>query len=427
MDAGAIEQALERTRERTWELVAPADPGDLREQFDPIVSPVMWDLLHIARFEELWLVERAAGGDASLDDDVDALQHERYERAEIDLPTLDEVRDLHRDVRERTLEVLADLPEDPDDPLTADGFVHRMIVDHERQHQENIAVAFDTFPRGRYVPPDRAPTPDPAPVDDGMVEVPGGPFPMGHPREPGTYDNEWPRHEREVAAFRIGRTPVTNADYLAFMEDGGYEDPGLWPGDSFDFVAGVGKVHPRNWKRSGADDWYVKRYDELVELPPDHPVTHVSWYEARAYATWAGKRLPTEAEWEKACTWDPDGGDKSTYPWGDVGWSPELANLDRRTWSTAPVGAYPKGVSPVGCHQMVGDGWEWTATAFDGYPGFEAFPYDEYSKTFHGEGYQVLRGGSWITHPANARGTFRNWAYPHLRHMPAGFRLAEDA
>jgi iron(II)-dependent oxidoreductase len=161
----------------------------------------------------------------------------------------------------------------------------------------------------------------------------------------------------------------------------------------------------------------------------DRPVMGVSAFEAEAYADWADGRLPTEAEWEAAASRDPEAGTKTRFPWGDeADEDPEAvpANLDAQHWATAPVGAYPDGASPLGVEQMVGDVWEWTATIFDGYPGYEPFPYPEYSQPFLGEEYRVLRGGSWSSHPNNARTTFRNWLYPRLRHIPAGFRVVWD-
>jgi iron(II)-dependent oxidoreductase len=167
--------------------------------------------------------------------------------------------------------------------------------------------------------------------------------------------------------------------------------------------------------------------DRVRPLPEDEPVVHVSYWEADAYARWAGKRLPTEQEWEKAATWDPARGVKRRHPWGEEAPAPERANVDQLVFSPAPAGAYPEGASAYGVHQMIGDVWEWTSTDFYGYPGFEAYPYAEYSEVFVGPGYKVLRGGSWATRPAVARGTFRNWDHPIRRQIFSGFRCARDA
>jgi iron(II)-dependent oxidoreductase len=154
-------------------------------------------------------------------------------------------------------------------------------------------------------------------------------------------------------------------------------------------------------------------------------VQHVSFYEAEAYAQWAGRRLPTEAEWETAATSTADG-EKLLQPWGDAPHRGR-ANVGRARFAPAPVGSYPGGVSPVGCHGMLGDVWEWTASPFRAYPEFEPFPYPEYSAVFFDGGYRVLRGGSWATHPLVARATFRNWDHPQRRQIFSGFRTARDA
>jgi iron(II)-dependent oxidoreductase len=154
---------------------------------------------------------------------------------------------------------------------------------------------------------------------------------------------------------------------------------------------------------------------------------HVCFWEAEAFARWRGKRLPTEAEWEKAAVWDPATGGSRCYPWGDDDPRPEHANLDQMAFEPAPVGSYPAGVSAVGAHQMIGDVWEWTASDFTAYPDFEPYPYEEYSAVFFGRDSKVLRGGSWATRPAVARATFRNWDFPIRRQIFAGFRCVRDS
>jgi iron(II)-dependent oxidoreductase len=167
--------------------------------------------------------------------------------------------------------------------------------------------------------------------------------------------------------------------------------------------------------------------DRATPIDPNRPVCHVCYYEAEAFAVWAGKRLPTEFEWEAAASWDPIAGCARRFPWGDDAPTPALANLDQLSFETAPVGAYTKNVSALGCYGMIGDVWEWTSTDFHGYPGFEPFPYPEYSQAFFGSEYKVLRGGSWATRPGAIRNTFRNWDYPLRRQIFSGFRCARDA
>jgi iron(II)-dependent oxidoreductase len=259
-----------------------------------------------------------------------------------------------------------------------------------------------------------------------MAIVPAGSFEMGTDDRRWALDNERPAHEVWVDRFRIDLHPTTNGEYLRFVEDGGYAQPSLWSELGRAWLAEARPAHPAMWLRLSDGSWWERAFGQIVPLVLDQPVVHVSWFEADAYARWAGKRLPTEAEWEKAASWDLERGTKRRYPWGDRPPTPELANLDQTTFRPAAVGAYPGGRSYFGCHQMLGDVWEWTATDFGPYPGFEAFPYAEYSEAHFDEGYKVLRGGAWATQPIAIRNTFRNWDLPERRQIFAGFRCAAD-
>jgi gamma-glutamyl hercynylcysteine S-oxide synthase len=246
-----------------------------------------------------------------------------------------------------------------------------------------------------------------------MVSIPGGEYTIGTNDRSAAYDNERPRHIVTLAPYRMDVTPVTNGAYLAFIADGGYSRPELWSPAGLQWLAQSRAVAPMYWSVTASID-------------PTRPVAHVSYYEAEAFARWAGKRLPTEAEWEVAATWDPAIGAARLYPWGDEPPTTALANLDQLGFDTAPVGAYPRNVSPFGCTGMIGDVWEWTSTDFGPYPGFEAFPYREYSEVFFGNEYKILRGGSWATRIPVARSSFRNWDYPVRRQIFSGFRCAAD-
>jgi iron(II)-dependent oxidoreductase len=256
--------------------------------------------------------------------------------------------------------------------------------------------------------------------------VEGGPFVMGTDSEAWAYDNERPAHVVDLDGFWIDTTPVVNADYLAFMEDGGYHDRRHWTDDGWAWRQEADLTAPQFWHPEGGGSWSVRRYGRSLPLVPDEPVQHVCWYEADAYARWAGKRLPSEAEWEKAASWTPEGL-KRRFPWGDEPATDELANLGQRHFGPAPAGAYPRGAGPWGAEQMVGDVWEWTSSDFTAYPGFVSFPYREYSEVFYGSDYKVLRGGSWATDPVAVRTTFRNWDFPVRRQIFCGFRCARDA
>ncbi|MDQ3898301.1 MAG: SUMF1/EgtB/PvdO family nonheme iron enzyme, partial [Actinomycetota bacterium] len=258
------------------------------------------------------------------------------------------------------------------------------------------------------------------------VAIPGGPFVMGTDDEAWAYDNERPAHVVDLPAFRIDAAPVTNRAYAGFVADGGYDDPRWWTEDGWAWRQKEDLRHPQFWRTEGDGRWSRLRFGWREDLPLDEPVQHVCWYEADAYARWAGKRLPSEAEWEKAASWSPDGR-KRRFPWGDTEPDAARANLSQTHFRPAPVGAYPAGATSHGCHQLVGDVWEWTSSDFEPYPGFATFPYREYSEVFFGSGYKVLRGGSWATSPLAVRTTFRNWDYPIRRQIFAGFRCARDA
>jgi iron(II)-dependent oxidoreductase len=260
----------------------------------------------------------------------------------------------------------------------------------------------------------------------GMVRFPGGRVEIGTDDRSAAYDNERPRHTVAVAPFDIDVHPVTNGQFLEFMEADGYRRPEHWSEAGRRWLAESGAEAPKYWFRSEGR-WMTRVMDRVGPVEPDHPVCHVCWHEADAFARWAGKRLPTEIEWEAAAAWDPASGRQRRYPWGDEPPTRELANLDQLGFGTAPVGAYRRNVSPIGCRGMIGDVWEWTSSDFLPWPGFEVFPYAEYSEMFFGAEYKVLRGGSWATRPGAVRNTFRNWDYPIRRQIFSGFRCARDA
>jgi iron(II)-dependent oxidoreductase len=318
-------------------------------------------------------------------------------------------------VRERALEALdaADAP---------DPFLWEMVIQHEHQHNETMLQTLALAWPGVFAP-ERAPLPGAAAVAGGTVRVDGGPFLAGAPAAGFAYDNERPRHEVDLAAFEIDRLPVTSGDYLEFVADGGYRRRSLWTEAGWDWRRRENAERPLNWAPGGAE----RRFERIAAVDPELPVMHVSWFEADAYARWRGMRLPTELEWEKAAAWAPGASEPRRFPWGDAPPDPTRANLDQSGFGPAPAGAYPDGASGYGVLGLVGDVWEWTASAFAGYPGFEPYPYREYSSIFFGGEYRVLRGGSWATRPRVARNTFRNWDFPGRRQIFAGFRCARDA
>jgi gamma-glutamyl hercynylcysteine S-oxide synthase len=344
-------EALADARSRTLELVADLDDEVLHRPLDPIMSPLVWDLGHIAAYEDLWCVHRLTG-EPLLREDLaavyDAFETPRAVRGDVELLRREEALDYLDAVRERTLGVMR-APHD----------FHELVVRHELQHTETMRQAL--FLGGL---PGGAPTGLPSlPAEPEWLTFEAGPFAMGAGDDGFAYDNEKPRHDAWTDAFRITRTPVTNATWLTFTEGGGYERREWWSDEGWAWKEEYDITHPMGW--AGGDD---------------HPVQHVSWFEADAFARSLGARLPTEAEWERAS-------------------------------------AALEGVGLV---------WEWTSSEFGGYPGFRAYPYREYSEVFFRRGYRVLRGGSWAASPRVATRTFRNWDLPQRRQIFSGLRLAGE-
>jgi iron(II)-dependent oxidoreductase len=412
-ETDAVIEGLADARERTLDLTSPLSDGDVEAQHSPLMSPLAWDLAHIAAYEDLWLVSRF-GERPLLHEDLaatyDAFETPRSVRGEIELLDRPGAEAYLAEVRARTLEVIADRG-------IGDGTLFELVIRHEHQHRETM---LQTLQLARL--PGFAPAGVPGPPAPGgltgreAIAIPAGAFEVGAAAQGFAYDNERPRHMAALPAFRLGRTPVTNATWRTFAEGGGYERRTLWSDEAWSWKEQYDITHPLHW----SDDGHEWRMGKWVPLDPDKPVVHVSWFEADAFARAHGARLPTEFEWEKAATWDQV--TRTVRPP-----SSEYANLDQAAFGTHAVGSYPDGVSPCGALGMLGDVWEWTASDFRGYPGFHAHPYREYSEVFFGPEYKVLRGGSWATVRRVANAHFRNWDLPQRRQIFSGVRLAWDA
>jgi len=418
---------LARVRDRSIGLTtAVLDEGELTRQHSPLMSPLVWDLAHVGNYEELWLVRQLAGAEPmrpEIDGLYDAFEHPRAERPSLPLLGPTEAQRYIELVRRKVFDALDTLPA-PSDPTSIS--LYAMVVQHEHQHDETM-LATHQLRRGApaLTDPD-SPVPPRAGPLPAEVLVPAGPFVMGTSTDPWAYDNERPAHTRDLPAFWLDTTPVTVGAYRGFVESGGYDEATFWSDRGWAWRCRSGKRAPAFWVRDG-NGWFRRRFGRLEPLPDDEPVQHVCWYEAEAYARWAGRRLPTEAEWEKAASWDPATETQRRYPWGDDEPDATRANLGQTRLRPAPAGSYPAGAAPCGALQLLGDVWEWTASEFTGHPGFCVFPYREYSEVFFGEGYKVLRGGSWATDPVACRATFRNWDHSIRRQIFAGFRTARDA
>lgn len=427
--AEQVAALLAEARERTLLLISPLSEAELRTQHNRLMGPLLWDLGHIAHFEELWLLRNLEGPVefGEMPGMFNPFENPRSVRGALDMPTLPQTLSVMAETRARVLERIPSLELAGDDPLLRDGYVFRMVAQHEYQHGETMLQALQLKEEGLYRAPRGWSVPEPrwTPAAE-MVVFPGGEVEIGTADRSAAYDNERPPHRVELRPFRIDAAPVTNGAYLDFMEAGGYDERRFWTDAGWAWREETGARAPQFWEREGGE-WTTRSMDRRAPVDPRRPVCHVCAHEAEAFARWAGKRLPTEQEWEAAATWDPATGSRRAYPWGDEASTREHANLDQLAFETAPVGAYPRNVSPIGCYGMIGDVWEWTASDFGGYPGYRTFPYPEYSEVFFGPEYRVLRGGSWATRPGAARSTFRNWDYPIRRQIFSGFRCAADA
>ncbi len=411
-------ELLEDARQRTLGLVEDLDDSQLMGERLAIVNPLLWEIGHIAWFQEKWSL-RHLRGEAPIRDRADSL----YDSMAIphdtrwDLPLFDRRDTLAymRQVLDRVQEHLASSPNElSDDEI----YFHLLPLFHEDMHAEAFSYTRQTLrypsPTGVFGNNDEAVLGGPLAGD---VEVAGGSFELGaRPDSAFAFDNEKWAHTVVVAPFRIARAAVTQGEFAAFVDDGGYGQRQWWTEEGWEWRRREEAQHPVYWRQDGGR-WQRRIYDQWTELEEHRAVVHMNWFEAEAYCRWAGRRLPTEAEWELAA----GGPAKQTYPWGEESDADGRANLDGRHGGTVDVGALADGDSPFGCRQMMGNVWEWTADAFGPFPGFVADPYKEYSEPWFGD-HKVLRGGCWVTRSRMLRNTWRNFYQPHRRDVWAGFR-----
>ncbi len=418
--------ALTEARERTLAMVAPYSDHDVERVTSPVLSPLVWDLAHIAAYEDLWLCHRHGGLDLlrpDLAEMYDAFETPRAVRGDLPLLNRSEAEDYLAAVRARSQAVLERSGD-------GDGTLVELVLRHELQHTETMLQAIELagFAVAPGLPRRERPSLNGGPRHTGLerLSVPGGPCSIGAAAAGFAYDNERPRHQTDVRDFCIGHVPITNASYLHFVEGGGYERREWWTAEAWHWKEEYDITHPQGWARGPGGQWQQRRVDGVAPLDPDEPVVHVCWFEADAFARAHGARLPTEVEWEKAATWDQRTGDTRPFPWGEDAPRPDgrRANLDHAYGGPAPAGVLTAGAAPCGALGMLGDVWEWTGSHFAGYDGFRANPYREYSEAFFGQRHYVLRGGSWATSAHTITPTFRNWDLPQRRHIFAGIRLA---
>lgn len=408
---------LKDARERSLALFDGLTEEQLSVPRLPIVNPPRWEIGHVAWFQEHWTLRRL-GREPPVRADGDALYDSSNvghdSRWELPLPSSDGTRLYLRRILDRVLGRLATIEMNDEEE-----YFHRLVLFHEDMHAEAMLYTRQTlgFPRPQWV---RAEAPAGGSVE-GDVETPGGAFLLGATTDsPFVFDNEKWAHEVEVEPFRIARAPVTQAQFAAFVEADGYGRDELWSREGLAWRTNADARHPVYWLRGTGGRWMRRHYDRELPLEEHLPVIHVNWHEAQAYCRWAGRRLPTEAEWEFAASVGPDE-EKRAFPWGDARPDPSRAHLDLESDGCVPVGACADGDSPSGCRQMIGNVWEWTASDFLPYPGFVADPYRDYSAPWFGT-HKVLRGGCFATRARLLRNTWRNFYTPDRRDVFAGFR-----
>ncbi len=419
MDRATIAAWLEDARARTLELTSDLDDAQRMGPRLDVVNPLLWEVGHLAWFQERWTL-RHLDGRAPLRADGDALYdstavaHET--RWDLPLPSFDETVAYARRVLDEVEERLARVAFDE-----REAWFHALVVFHEDMHGEAFTYTRQTL--GYPAPPGaERDAPDAGPCA-GDAQLPGGTFELGAPVGAAfAFDNEQQAHVVELRPFRLARAPVTQGELRAFVEDGGYERDELWTPRGRAWRAAERRTAPVYWRREGGS-WLRRSFDREVALEEHRPALHVCAHEADAYCAWAGRRLPTEAEWEHAASLAPGAAAKRVHPWGAAPPDAGCARLDGARLETADVGAHAAGDSAAGCRQMCGNVWEWTASAFEPYTGFVPGPYAEYSEPWFGD-HRVLRGGAWATRGRVLRNTWRNFYTPDRADVLAGFRTA---
>lgn len=424
-----VEWATDASR-RLLELVADLDEDQLVGPQLPVINPFLWEVGHVTWFQEVFVLRRALGEEPLIPHadaiwDSAAIPHGT--RWWLQLPSRKETVAYADEVARRVVQGLRSRQ------ATAQlSYIARYAVHHHDMHTEaltytrqTLAYPVPALPGTQVELPEGTLLEGPLPGD---VSLPGGRYLLGADRdEPFVHDNEKWVHPVDLQPFDIARAPVTQEEYACFVDDGGYRRRELWSEDGWAWRQSVEAEAPVYWRRSGAG-WQRRDFDRWVALEAHRPVNHVCWYEADAFCRWAGRRLPSEAEWEAAAIgvaggaegWEPR---RRRFPWGEEPLSAWRANLDWQHLGTVDVAAYPAGDSPSGCRQMIGNVWEWTSSTFLPYPNFEQDAYRDNSWPWFGTR-KVLRGGAWATRSRMMRSTLRNYFTPERRDVLAGFRTA---
>ncbi len=419
VDPTLLAAELRASREHLTRITADLDGEQLFGPKLAIVNPPLWELGHVAWFQEYWCLRKSARGSApeplvSVADALyDSAKVHHDTRWDLRLPDLETTRSYQAGVLERVVRRLEQEPENRE----LHYFV-QLATFHEDMHAEAFHYTRQTLGYGDPFDGNECAAGPRAQVA-GDVELPGGTFLLGaSPSDNFVFDNEKWAHEVEIRPFRMARAAVTNAEFAAFVDAGGYARREWWDDEGWQWQAATNQAAPKYWVRQD-DAWLQRRFDRVVPLAPNEPVLHVNWHEANAYCRFARRRLPTEAEWEYAASFDAGARQKRYYPWGNDFPSRKQAHLESA--GITNVHDHPEGDSPSGCRQMIGNVWEWTASTFGPYPGFVVDPYKEYSQPWFGT-HKVLRGGSFATTRRLIRNTWRNFYTPDRNDVFAGFR-----
>jgi gamma-glutamyl hercynylcysteine S-oxide synthase len=415
--AAELRSMLLDARRRTLELVSDLSDEQLAVPETDTVNPPIWEMGHVAWFQERWAL-RHVRGEASIhphaDEFWDSAAVSHHSRWELPLPSRTATLQYMQEVLGRVLDRLP-----PRDVSEDQAYFYWLGIMHEDMHDEAFAytrqaLGYPAPVRWRAAAISASPE-----FASGDVEMEAGTYLLGAvPGKRFVFDNEKWAHEVQIGPFAIARAAVTNGEFSEFVNDGGYLRRKWWSDNGWIWRQREQAEHPLYWLPQDHQNWMYRLYDQVLPLPPAQPVIHVNWYEAEAYCRWAGRRLPSEAEWELAAS----GIEKAHYPWGEEEATAQRAHLDACSLGCLPVSECPDGDSQFGCRQMIGNVWEWTATDFLPYPGFVVDPYKEYSQPWFGTERKVLRGGCWATRSRLIRNTWRNYFQKDRRDIFAGFR-----
>jgi iron(II)-dependent oxidoreductase len=426
--SSALAQLLSERRDRELELFLDLTDEQLRGEPIREAERPIWEMGHLGWFQEYWILRNLDGANPLMpgsDALYDSSQTYTHQRGAFSFPSRSETLEYTSKILRQCLDRL-----ESHEPTPEEIYFYRLAIFHEDMHSETLTFIRQTL---GYPRPALSTAGGDKPILIGLddyifrdVHISGAAFGLGATADvPFVFDNEKWQHTVDVESFSISATPVTNAEFLEFVEADGYKMKSIWGKHGRDWLRRSKAEAPRFWRKSADGRWYRIDFGQVVPLDPYHPVVHVNWYEASAFCAWAGRRLPTEAEWEMAASVDPLANGsvmtKREFPWGGESPTPVQVNMDWNALGCVDVRALAAGDSAAGCRQMIGNVWEWTADTFEAYPGFVRDPYREYSEPSFGQK-KVLRGGSWATRSLSIRSTWRNFYMPFRNNIYAGFR-----